>query len=102
MKEFEVKGNIKLDKESEEKIIEELRKEVIKEVVTDKKLSFEEIVQILNSWSWSSFYYILKEIMPLMMDKIKKDEKEDKIVFYREKKMSNTLKMVNTVLNLMI
>lgn len=102
MKEFEVKGNIKLDKESEEKIIEELRKEVIKEVVTDKKLSSEEIVQILNSWSWSSFYYILKEIMPLMMDKIKKDEKEDKIVFYREKKMSNTLKMVNTVLNLMI
>lgn len=72
MKEFEVKGNIKLDKESEEKIIEELRKEVIKEVVTDKKLSSEEIVQILNSWSWSSFYYILKEIMPLMMDKIKK------------------------------
>lgn len=102
MKEFEVKGNIKLDKESEEKIIEELRKEVIKEVVTDKKLSSEEIVQILNSWSWSSFYYILKEIMPLMMDKIKKDEEEDKIVFYREKKMSNTLTMVNTVLNLMI
>lgn len=102
MKEFEVKGNIKLDKESEEKIIEELRKEVIKEVVTDKKLSSEEIVQILNSWSWSSFYYILKEIMPLMMDKIKKDEEKDKIVFYREKKMSNTLKMVNTVLNLMI
>jgi len=102
MKEFEVKGNIKLDKESEEKIIEELRKEVIKEVVTDKKLSSEEIVQILNSWSWSSFYYILKEIMPLMMDKIKKDEEKDKIVFYREKKMSNTLTMVNTVLNLMI
>lgn len=102
MKEFEVKGTIKLDKESEEKIIEELRKEVIKEVVTDKKLSSEEIVQILNSWSWSSFYYILKEIMPLMMDKIKKDEEKDKIVFYREKKMSNTLTMVNTVLNLMI
>lgn len=102
MKEFEVKGNIKLDKESEEKIIEELRKEVIKEVVTDKKLSSEEIVQILNSWSWSNFYYILKEIMPLMMDKIKKDEEKDKIVFYREKKMSNTLTMVNTVLNLMI
>lgn len=102
MKEFEVKGNIKLDKESEEKIIEELRKEVIKEVVTDKKLSSEEIVQILNSWSWSSFYYILKEIMPLMMDKIKKDEEEDKIVFYPEKMMSNTLTMVNTVLNLMI
>ena len=102
MKEFEVKGNIKLDKESEEKIIEELRKEVIKEVVTDKKLSSEEIVQILNSWSWSSFYYILKEIMPLMMDKIKKDEEKDKIVFYREKKMSNTLTMVNTVLNLMV
>lgn len=102
MKEFEVKGNIKLDKESEEKIIEELREEVIKEVVTDKKLSSEEIVQILNSWSWSSFYYILKEIMPLMMDKIKKDEEKDKIVFYREKKMSNTLTMVNTVLNLMI
>lgn len=102
MKEFEVKGTIKLDKESEEKIIEELRKEVIKEVVTDKKLSSEEIVQILNSWSWSSFYYILKEIMPLMMDKIKKDEEKDKIVFYREKKMSNTLTMVNTVLNLMV
>ena len=71
-------------------------------MVTDKKLSSEEIVQILNSWSWSSFYYILKEIMPLMMDKIKKDEEKDKIVFYREKKMSNTLTMVNTVLNLMI
>ena len=102
MKEFEVKGNIKLDKESEEKIIEELRKEVIKEVVTDKKLSSEEIVQILNSWSWSSFYYILKKIKTLMKDKIKKDEEKDKIVFYREKKMSNTLTMVNTVLNLMI
>lgn len=36
------------------------------------------------------------------MDKIKKDEEKDKIVFYREKKMSNTLTMVNTVLNLMI
>lgn len=102
MKEFEVKGNIKLDKESEEKIIEELRKEVIKEVVTDKKLSSEEIVQILNSWSWSTFYYILKEIMPLMMDKIKKEEEDDEFVFGREKRMANTLTIVNMVLNLMV
>ena len=102
MKEFEVKGNIKLDKESEEKIIEELRKEVIKDVVTDKELSSEEIVQILNSWSWSTFYYILKEIMPLMMDKIKKDEEEDEIVFGREKRMANTLTILNMVLNLMV
>ena len=101
MKEFEVKGTIKLDKESEEKIIEELREEVIKDAVTDKNLSSEEIVQILNSWSWSTFYYILKEIMPLMMDKIKKDGEEDEIVFGREKRMANTLTIVNMVLNLM-
>lgn len=102
MKEFEVKGTIKLDKESEEKIIEELRKEVIKDVVTDKELSSEEIVQILNSWSWSTFYYILKEIMPLMMDKIKKEEEDDEIVFGREKRMANTLTILNMVLNLMV
>lgn len=102
MKEFEVKGTIKLDKESEEKIIEELRKEVIKDVVTDKELSSEEIVQILNSWSWSTFYYILKEIMPLMMDKIKKEEENDEIVFSREKRMANTLTILNMVLNLMV
>lgn len=102
MKEFEVKGTIKLDKESEEKIIEELRKEVIKDVVTDKELSSEEIVQILNSWSWSTFYYILKEIMPLMMDKIKKEEEDDEFVFGREKRMANTLTIVNMVLNLMV
>ena len=102
MKEFEVKGTIKLDKESEEKIIEELRKEVIKDVVTDKELSSEEIVQILNSWSWSTFYHILKEIMPLMMDKIKKEEEDDEIVFSREKRMANTLTILNMVLNLMV
>ena len=101
MSDFKISGTITLDKKSEEDIKDIVRKEVLDKILVNKEISSDEIVQILNSYNWNTFYYILKEMMPSVMDAINRDEEKDAIVFDTERKMANKLKLINQIFELM-
>lgn len=101
MSDFKISGTITLDKKSEEDIKDIVRKEVLDKIIVNKEISSDEIVQILNSYNWNTFYYILKEMMPSVMDAINRDEEKDAIVFDTERKMANKLKLINQIFELM-
>ena len=55
----------------------------------------------MNSYNWNTFYYILREMMPSVMDAINRDEEKNAIVFDTERKMANKLKLINQIFELM-
>lgn len=101
MPDFNISGTITLDKKSEEDIKDIVRKEVLDKILVNKEISSDEIVQILNSYNWNTFYYILKEMMPSVMDAINRDEEKNAIVFDAERKIANKLKLINQIFELM-
>ena len=78
-----------------------VRKEVLDRILVNKEISSDEIIQILNSYNWNTFYYILKEMMPSAMDAINRDEEKNVIVFDSERKIANKLKLINQIFELM-
>lgn len=101
MPDFKISGTITLDKKSEEDIKDIVRKEVLDKILVNKEISSDEIIQILNSYNWNTFYYILKEMMPSVMDAINRDEENNAIVFDTERKIANKLKLINQIFELM-
>lgn len=101
MSDFKISGTITLDKKSEEDIKDIVRKEVLDRILVNKEISSDEIIQILNSYNWNTFYYILKEMMPSAMDAINRDEEKNVIVFDSERKIANKLKLINQIFELM-
>lgn len=101
MPDFKISGTITLDKKSEEDIKDKIREEILDEILVNKEISSDEIIQILNSYNWNTFYYILKEMMPSVMDAINRDEEKDAIVFDAERKIANKLKLINQIFELM-
>ena len=101
MPDFKISGTITLDEKSEEDIKDIVRKEVLDEILVNKKISSDEIIQILNSYNWNTFYYILKEMMPSVMDAINRDEEKNAIVFDTKRKIANKLKLINQIFELM-
>lgn len=101
MSDFKISGTITLDKKSEEDIKDIVRKEVLDEILVNKEIRSDEIIQILNSYNWNTFYYILKEMMPSVMDAINRDEEKNAIVFDSERKIANKLKLINQIFELM-
>lgn len=101
MSDFKISGIITLDKESEKDIKDKIREEILDEIIADKKISSDEIVKILNSYNWNTFYYILREMMPSAIDAINRDEERNAIVFDSERKIANKLKLINQIFELM-
>ena len=101
MSDFKISGIITLDKESEKDIKDKIREEILDEIIADKKISSDEIVKILNSYNWNTFYYILREVMPSAIDAINRDEERNAIVFDSERKIANKLKLINQIFELM-
>lgn len=101
MSDFKISGIITLDKESEKDIKDKIREEILDEIIADKKISSDEIVKILNSYNWNTFYYILREVMPSAIDAINRDEERNAIVFDSERKIANKLKLINQIFKLM-
>lgn len=101
MPDFKISGTITLDKKSEEDIKDKIREEILDEILVNKEISSDEIIQILNSYNWNTFYYILKEMMPSAMDAINRDEEKNVIVFDSERKIANKLKLINQIFELM-
>lgn len=101
MSDFKISGIITLDKESEKDIKDKIREEILDEIIADKKISSDEIVKILNSYNWNTFYYILREVMPSAIDAINRDEERNAIVFDSERKKANKLKLINQIFKLM-
>ena len=101
MPDFKISGTITLDKESEKDIKDKIREEILDEIIADKKISSDEIVKILNSYNWNTFYYILREMMPSAIDAINRDEERNAIVFDSERKIANKLKLINQIFELM-
>ena len=101
MSDFKISGIITLDKESEKDIKDKIREEILDEIIADKKISSDEVVKILNSYNWCVFYYILREMMPSVVDAISRDEEKNAIVFDNERKIANKLKLINQIFELM-
>lgn len=101
MSDFKISGIITLDEESEKDIKDKIREEILDKIIADKKISSDEIVKILNSYNWCVFYYILREMMPSVVDAISRDEEKNAIVFDNERKIANKLKLINQIFELM-
>ena len=101
MSDFKISGIITLDEKSEKDIKDKIREEILDEIIADKKISSDEVVKILNSYNWSVFYYILREMMPSVVDAISRDEEKNAIVFDNERKIANKLKLINQIFELM-
>ena len=92
--ELKLKGEITIGEEQLEEIKKQLRKEILKEMMEDEKLTFEEVVKCIVNFNYKTFFRLISETVPVVLEKVDKSES------FFDSRIYNSIVTIRSICNL--